>query len=54
MKAALDAADVEYRAEIWPGALHGWTMADLPVYQRDAAERHFDELRNLFGAVLNR
>lgn len=52
VKAALDAANVEYRAEIWPGALHGWTMEDLPVYQRDAAERHFDELRNLFGAVL--
>jgi hypothetical protein len=27
-------------------------MADLPVYEREAAERHFDELRNLFGAVL--
>ena len=52
VKAALDAAHVDYRAEIWPGALHGWTMADLPVYRRDAAERHFDELRNLFGAVL--
>jgi carboxymethylenebutenolidase len=53
VKAALDAAQVEYRAEIWPGALHGWTMADLPVYNREAAERHFEELRNLFGAVLN-
>jgi carboxymethylenebutenolidase len=52
VKAALDAAHVEYRAEIWPGALHGWTMADLPVYKREAAERHFDELRKLFGAVL--
>jgi len=52
VKASLDAAHVEYRAEIWPGALHGWTMADLPVYKRDAAERHFDELRNLFGATL--
>jgi carboxymethylenebutenolidase len=52
VKAALGAAHVEYRAEIWPGALHGWTMADLPVYKREAAERHFDELQKLFGAVL--
>ena len=52
MKAALDAAHVQYRAEIWPKALHGWTMADLPVYNREAAERHFAELRDLFGAVL--
>lgn len=52
VKAALDAAHVQYRAEVWPGALHGWTMADLPVYEREAAERHFDELRNLSGAVL--
>jgi carboxymethylenebutenolidase len=52
VKAALDAAHVQYRAEIWPGALHGWTMADLPVYNREAAERHFDELRSLFGATL--
>jgi carboxymethylenebutenolidase len=52
VKAALEAAHVEYRAEIWPGALHGWTMADLPVYNRPAAERHFDELRKLFDAVL--
>jgi carboxymethylenebutenolidase len=53
VKAALDAAHVQYRAEIWPGALHGWTMPDLPVYNREAGERHFDELRKLFGAVLN-
>jgi carboxymethylenebutenolidase len=52
VKAALDAAHVSCRAEIWRGALHGWTMADLPVYQREAAERHFDELRNLFDATL--
>jgi carboxymethylenebutenolidase len=52
VKAALEAAHVQYRAEIWPGAQHGWTMADLPIYNREAAERHFDELRSLFGATL--
>jgi carboxymethylenebutenolidase len=52
VKAALGVAHVEYRAEIWSGAQHGWTMADLPVYNREAAERHIDELRNLFGATL--
>jgi carboxymethylenebutenolidase len=52
VKAALDAAHVQYRAETWPDALHGWTMADLPVYNHEAAERHFDELRGLFSAAL--
>jgi carboxymethylenebutenolidase len=52
VKAALDAAHVKYRAEIWPGAQHGWTMPDLPVYNREAAERHFEELRKLFGEAL--
>jgi carboxymethylenebutenolidase len=52
VKAALDAANVRYKAEIWPKALHGWTMADLPVYNPEAAERHVSELRDLLGAAL--
>ena len=52
LKAAFDAAGVDYVAEIYPGALHGWTMADFPIYDQPAAERHFDELHKLFGATL--
>src|SRR5262249_39694046 len=51
-RAALDAAKLDYKCEIWPGALHGWTMPDLPVYNKDAAERHWAELKTLFGAKL--
>ncbi len=36
----------------WP-ALHGWTMADFPIYKEDAAERHFRELRMLFAQWLH-
>lgn len=49
---ALTEAGIDHRAEIWPGALHGWTMADLPVYNAPAAERHFEALVALFGGAL--
>jgi carboxymethylenebutenolidase len=41
---ALDEAGVGYRAEVYEGAGHGYTMADMPVYDEAAAERHYDEL----------
>jgi carboxymethylenebutenolidase len=44
LERALDEASVSYRAEVYPGALHGYTMADTPVYDEEAAERHFEEL----------
>ena len=31
-----------------PGAAHGFAMADLPVYQREAAERHFERTLELW------
>lgn len=50
-KALTDAA-VDHRCEIYPGALHGWTMADFPVYNEAAAERHWQELQALFAGRL--
>jgi len=52
LKQALSDAGVDHRAEIYPGALHGWTMADFPVYDEAAAERHWNELLALFSAKL--
>jgi carboxymethylenebutenolidase len=52
LEKALADAGVPHRCEIYPGALHGWTMADFPVYRQDAAERHFRELRALFAEHL--
>jgi carboxymethylenebutenolidase len=49
---ALTDAKVDHHCEIYPGALHGWTMADFPIYNEPAAERHWRELLALFKATL--
>ena len=49
---ALDEAGVSYRSEIYDGALHGYTMADTPAYDEEAAERHFRELFALIGRTI--
>jgi len=53
LEKTLAEAGVPHRCEIYPDALHGWTMADFPVYKPDAAERHFGELRTLFAEWLH-
>jgi carboxymethylenebutenolidase len=50
---ALTDAKVDHRCEIYEGALHGWTMADFPIYNEPAAERHWQELFALFKATLS-
>ena len=52
LRAALDAAGVDNTVTIYAGARHGYTMPDLPVYHRDAAERHWTEMLTLFDATL--
>jgi len=52
LEEALSDAGVDHRCEIYPEALHGWTMADFPVYNEAAAERHWDELVALFADTL--
>jgi carboxymethylenebutenolidase len=47
LERTLDEAGTRYRAEIYEGAQHGYTMADTPAYNEDARERHFRELRAL-------
>lgn len=49
---ALSDAGVAHTCEIYPGAMHGWTMADFPIYNEPAAERHWQSLFDLFGATL--
>ena len=44
VESALDGANVTYRSELFAGAAHGYTMADTPAYDADAAERHYSEL----------
>lgn len=31
-----------------PGTAHGFAMADLPVYNREAAEHHFERVLDLW------
>jgi carboxymethylenebutenolidase len=55
MKARLDQAlcdaGVNYQIETYP-AKHGWVFRDTPVYDAEAAERHWRSLTALFDAVL--
>jgi carboxymethylenebutenolidase len=52
LDAALTAAHVDHRVEIWAGAAHGWTMKDIPIYNEAAAERHWQEMLALFDRTL--
>jgi carboxymethylenebutenolidase len=47
LEQALDDAGADYRAEVYEGAHHGYTMEDTPVYDEAARERHYRELRSL-------
>jgi carboxymethylenebutenolidase len=50
LEKALDEASVKHQSEVYDGAQHGYTMADVPAYDEAAGERHFQEL----GALLER
>jgi carboxymethylenebutenolidase len=49
VEAALRKADKEFRAEVYAGAEHGYTMADTPAYDEAAAERAYEELSALLS-----
>ena len=49
---ALDQAGREYVSEVYPGARHGYTMADTAAYDEAAAERHYAALEDLFRRSL--
>jgi carboxymethylenebutenolidase len=52
LERALQGAGARYRSEVYEGARHGYTMADQPVYDEAARERHFRELRALLERTL--
>ncbi|MBD0418527.1 dienelactone hydrolase family protein [Streptomyces sp. NPDC052309] len=47
LEAALTAAGVRHRCEVYTGAHHGYTQADTAAYDRDASERHWAALLDL-------
>lgn len=53
LEATLDAAGLEASSAVYPDAPHGFTMSDTSSYQEAGAERHFEELRELFDRVLH-
>lgn len=50
--AALTEAGLAHRNVIYPGAPHGYTMADTSMYQEAGAERHYAELHDLLARTL--
>jgi carboxymethylenebutenolidase len=44
LEGALDEAGASHRAEVYPGARHGYTMSDTAAFDEAACERHFGEL----------
>jgi carboxymethylenebutenolidase len=58
LKEAFAAANVPAEIEVYPGALHGWCVPDMPmrdgapIYNRPDAERAWGKLVALYGAAL--
>lgn len=52
LEKALTAAGVRYGSELYEGAHHGFTMADTPVYDEQATERHWAALFDLLDRTL--
>ena len=51
---ALAVRGLPYLSELYTGALHGFTMTDLAVYNKAADDKHWQRLLALFGAALQR
>ena len=50
MASAATAAGCDLTGELYAGAAHGFTMADLPAYNAAAEARHWRELERVFAA----
>lgn len=48
LREELERQKVRGTVERWPGVTHGFAMADMPVYDREAAERHFERTLQLW------
>jgi carboxymethylenebutenolidase len=45
---ALSTAKVGHTMELYPGAMHGFAVDDMPVYNRDASEKHWLRMESFF------
>jgi len=49
----LTEANITHTVDYYPGVYHGFAFADLPVYDKTAAERHWLAITELFQRTLN-
>jgi len=54
LKAALEAAGANATVEIYPGVQHGFAVPGLPIYDREASERHWDRMLAVFARNVSR
>jgi carboxymethylenebutenolidase len=52
LEAAMQEAGVAFRAELYEGAAHGFTMADTAAFDEAATERHWQRLFALLARAL--
>ncbi len=52
LKAAFAQASLSAKVEVYEGTMHGWCPPDSHVYNRDAAEKAWGELLELFKSAL--
>jgi carboxymethylenebutenolidase len=52
LEAALKQVGTNATVEIYPGVQHGFAVPGLPIYDRDASERHWEQILGLFGRNL--
>jgi len=53
LTAALEKSGTRYEQELYSGASHGFTMADLPAYNEDACKKHWKKLFDLLERALS-
>jgi carboxymethylenebutenolidase len=52
LEAALDAAGVKHKSELYADNLHGWMKPDMPVFDPESAKRGWGELFALYARKL--
>ena len=52
LKSALEEAKVKYTMELYPGVVHGFAVPGVPMYDREASERHWQRLLALYRETL--
>lgn len=54
LRTLLRVAGVKHRIDVYPGAIHGFAFPDRAVYNKPAAERHWERLFDLFDRTLRK